>query len=265
MSRSSRLISAGLPAPSRRTTSKRRRRSVSASSTCAKQLRLALVVRRPPRGGRSAAPSARPGDPVALLGLSRIGFMATSGSMPAANAWAACARPISWPSTVTNELSDMFWALNGATRTPRRCRARHRPETTWLLPTSLPVPHTISAPCTTAPPRGGPGPARRAPRCARGRACRSSCSRGPRRRAGRGGRAGPALHEDPGRVGGRDHEAVASSSATSSTSAGPRSRRDHVARSAMRQQLGQHRRRQAVHRPGRLSGGESRVASSAST
>ena len=30
----------------------------------------------------------------------------------------------------------MFWALNGATRTPRRASARHNPVTTRLLPAS---------------------------------------------------------------------------------------------------------------------------------
>ena len=42
--------------------------------------------------------------------------MSIDGSSPAASAWSACARPISPPSAATNELSAMFWALNGATR-----------------------------------------------------------------------------------------------------------------------------------------------------
>ena len=54
--------------------------------------------------------------PVCELGLSSTGFMSTCGSTPAARAWYACARPSSPPSGVTNELSAMFWALNGATR-----------------------------------------------------------------------------------------------------------------------------------------------------
>ena len=54
--------------------------------------------------------------PVSLLGLSRIGFMRTSGSTPAACACTTCARPISSPSRVTKLLSAMFWLLNGATR-----------------------------------------------------------------------------------------------------------------------------------------------------
>ena len=53
----------------------------------------------------------------------------------------------------------MFWALNGATRTPRRWSSRHSPATTGSCPASLAVPHTISAPRTAAPPRGGRGPA----------------------------------------------------------------------------------------------------------
>src|SRR4051794_13671819 len=72
--------------------------------------------------------------------------MAASGTTPAAAAWAACARPISCPDGVTTELSDMFWALNGATRTPRRASTRHRPATTVDLPALDVVPQTISAP-----------------------------------------------------------------------------------------------------------------------
>ena len=41
-------------------------------------------------------------------GLSSTGFIAASGSMPAAWACAAWARPISSPPRVTKELSDMF-------------------------------------------------------------------------------------------------------------------------------------------------------------
>ena len=97
------------------------------------------------------------------VGLSRIGFMATSGAIPAAWAWAAWARPISWPAGVTAELSAMFWALNGATRTPRRASSRHSPVTTVLFPASLAVPQTMSPPCRPAarsrpPSRPGQGP-----------------------------------------------------------------------------------------------------------
>ena len=52
------------------------------------------------------------------VGFSSTGFMATSGSAPAATAWSHWARPISPPSAVTIEFSDMFWPLNGATATP---------------------------------------------------------------------------------------------------------------------------------------------------
>src|ERR671911_416735 len=57
-------------------------------------------------------------------GLSRIGFMSTSGSTIAAPAWEAWARPISAPSRVTKELRAMFWALNGATLAPSRASQR---------------------------------------------------------------------------------------------------------------------------------------------
>src|SRR2546425_4630456 len=52
------------------------------------------------------------------LGLSRIGFMAGSGSSPHASACATWARPISPPALQGYELFDMFCALNGATATP---------------------------------------------------------------------------------------------------------------------------------------------------
>src|SRR5690349_13580344 len=79
-------------------------------------------------------------------GLSRIGLNRTLGSSPAARAWIAWARPISPPSTVTTELLDMFCALNGATRTPRRANNRHRPATTTDFPASELVPATSNAP-----------------------------------------------------------------------------------------------------------------------
>src|SRR5690349_14384542 len=63
----------------------------------------------------------------------------------------AWARPISPPSVVTTELLDMFWALNGATETPRRARCLQIPATSALLPASDVVPATRSAPRTAAP------------------------------------------------------------------------------------------------------------------
>ena len=68
--------------------------------------------------------------------------MSTCGAMRAASAWTIWARPISSPSGVTPELLDMFWALKGATRIPRRRMARQSAVTTTLLPTSDPVPRT---------------------------------------------------------------------------------------------------------------------------
>src|SRR5215471_2249494 len=70
--------------------------------------------------------------------------MSTVGSMPAPTACAYWARPISPPSAHTAALFDMFWALNGATRTPRRAKSRHKPATSTLLPTDEAVPCTIS-------------------------------------------------------------------------------------------------------------------------
>src|SRR3954447_16024750 len=70
--------------------------------------------------------------------------MSTVAWMPAAMACAYWARPISPPSGHTAALLDMFCALNGATRTPRRASRRHSPATSVLLPTDEPVPSTIS-------------------------------------------------------------------------------------------------------------------------
>jgi len=83
-------------------------------------------------------------------GLSSTGFSAASGSMSAAAACIAWARPISAPSLVTTEFSDMFCALNGATFTPRLASHRQMPAVTALFPASDAVPATripfISAP-----------------------------------------------------------------------------------------------------------------------
>src|ERR1700687_4676346 len=64
------------------------------------------------------------------FGLSSTGFMSDTGSRPHASAWTTCARPISPPSRQGYEFSDMFCALNGATRTPRRLSVRERPVAT---------------------------------------------------------------------------------------------------------------------------------------
>jgi len=77
--------------------------------------------------------------------LSSTGFIATSGTAPAAIAWIHCARPISPPSAQTIELFDMFCALYGATRMPRRWNARQTPVVTTLLPASEVVPAMSSA------------------------------------------------------------------------------------------------------------------------
>ncbi len=167
MSWSSRLISAGLPAPSQMTTSNRAagRRGRRGPSSAGRAW---------PRGRRRrpGGPTGRPSTTTWLVrspvGLSRMGFMATSGSTPAASACTPWARPISWPDGVTKELSAMFWALNGATLTPRRASSRHRPVTTCSCRRRCVVPHTIRAPGSRRLQRrrpGGPGRRRRAPRC----------------------------------------------------------------------------------------------------
>ena len=87
-------------------------------------------------------------------GLRSTGFISTRGSIPAASACTTCARPISLPSRVTKELSAIFCALKGATRSPSCAKMRQRPVTSVLLPTVEAVPCTISVrarrvtPCT---------------------------------------------------------------------------------------------------------------------
>ena len=65
---------------------------------------------------RQTLPRTTTCERIPASGFSRIGFMATVGSIPAACAWTACDRPISPPSIVTAAFSAMFCALNGATR-----------------------------------------------------------------------------------------------------------------------------------------------------
>src|SRR5690348_70332 len=71
--------------------------------------------------------------------------MCTLGGTRAARACSAWARPISPPSSVTAALFDMFCGLNGRTARPRRLSARPSPATSSDLPTSEPVPCSISA------------------------------------------------------------------------------------------------------------------------
>src|SRR4051794_18110485 len=78
-------------------------------------------------------------------GFSSTGFMSLTGTVPQARACKACARPISPPSSVTAALFDMFCGLNGRTLRPRRVKARPSPATSSDLPTSEPVPCSISA------------------------------------------------------------------------------------------------------------------------
>ena len=84
---------------------------------------------------------------VIALSLGVLGFDAARdrGISRQAIAWSAWARPISPPSIVTAALFDMFCGLNGRTRSPRLAKARHSPATSTDLPTSEPVPCSISA------------------------------------------------------------------------------------------------------------------------
>jgi hypothetical protein len=73
-------------------------------------------------------------EPVCELGFKSTGFMRTSGSIRQAWACRTWARPISPPLLVTKELSDMFWALNGATQSPSCRKIRHRAAVRTDLP-----------------------------------------------------------------------------------------------------------------------------------
>ena len=81
--------------------------------------------------------------PVSLEGLSSTGFIRTSGSMPAAWAWTAWARPISSPSRVTKLFSAMFCPLKGAVRQPSWRKIRHNAAASRLFPAPDMVPCTI--------------------------------------------------------------------------------------------------------------------------
>src|SRR5713101_5469170 len=76
-------------------------------------------------------------------GFRRIGFMSYVAKSPAASACKAWARPISNPSMVAAEFSDIFCALKGATRRPERLKIRHRAVVRIDLPTWDAVPSTI--------------------------------------------------------------------------------------------------------------------------
>src|SRR4051812_5730231 len=138
-----RLISAGLPAP-----------SITSSSCSAPSERSESSITGHRSGGRSRQParlsrwSTFPRTTtwlrVSPSGLTRTGFIRTSGTTPAAGAWRYCAVPISPPST-TRALLDMFCALNGATRRPRRAASRATAVVSRLLPAQLVVPWTMTA------------------------------------------------------------------------------------------------------------------------
>src|SRR5579862_6544987 len=95
-------------------------------------------------------------EPLRPLGFSRMGFISTDGASPQASAWAAWARPISPPVRVTNELLDMFCALNGATRIPFRRSSRQNAVVTQLLPALEEVPRIARA-FMRQPGKGGRG------------------------------------------------------------------------------------------------------------
>ena len=145
MSRSRRFVSAALPAPSTTTRSKapasRSKLSITGATSPARPSRKSPASRI-----EVARPCTTTCEARLDWGLSSTGFMSTVGASPAARAWSAWARPISPPPGHAAALFDMFWGLNGATRSPRRRATRHNPATTTDLPASEQVPWIISAP-----------------------------------------------------------------------------------------------------------------------
>ena len=158
MSPSSRLISAGLPAPSQmHHVEAGPQVSRAGRRTRLEQRRLGLLVAGRVEGPPGAAHDDHLAGPIGL-GLEQDGIHGHLGRQRR--------RPAPGPpgparsrarSGVTAELSAMFWALNGATRTPRRASSRHRPVTTVVLPASLVVPQTIRPPRTIEAVISGPG------------------------------------------------------------------------------------------------------------
>jgi hypothetical protein len=143
LTRSGRLISAGLPAPSMTTSS-----WVAASRSYDAAIGGQRWGPRSPHGISVRSGRERPCTTtwlrVSASGFSSTGFMSTLGVTPAAMAWSHWATPISPPST-TRALLDMFWALNGATSTPRRANHRQSAVASRLLPAVEVQPSTISA------------------------------------------------------------------------------------------------------------------------
>ena len=107
MSSRLRLSSTGLPAPSMTMTSKSAARRSYDSLICSLSVRLNWKYS---RAGMVATglPHTITWLPVSLVGFRRMGFMSAKGSMPAASACMAWARPISRPSRVMAELRAMF-------------------------------------------------------------------------------------------------------------------------------------------------------------
>ncbi len=144
MSPARRLISAGLPAPSTRTRSaasvrrENEPRMAGNKPGASRRYSLAAAV-------RQTRPCNMICAPLSDCGFNSTGFMSVTGAVPQARACNAWARPISPPSAVTAALFDMFCGLNGRTFSPRRVNARASPASSSDLPTSEPVPCSISA------------------------------------------------------------------------------------------------------------------------
>ena len=144
MSPSRRLISAGLPAPSTRTRSAALARRENESRIAGNRLGASRRYS-PAPAARQTRPCNTICAPISDCGFSSTGFMSVIGAVQQARACNAWARPISPPSAVTAALFDMFCDLNGRTFRPCRVKARAMPASSSDLPTSEPVPCSISA------------------------------------------------------------------------------------------------------------------------
>ncbi len=144
MSPSRRLISAGLPAPSTRTRSAASARRENEPRMAGNRLGASRRYS-PAPAVRQTRPCSTICAPLSDCGFSSTGFMSVTGAVPQARACNAWARPISPPSAVTAALFDMFCGLNGRTLSPCRVKARASPASSSDLPTSEPVPCSISA------------------------------------------------------------------------------------------------------------------------
>src|SRR5690625_2037897 len=79
------------------------------------------------------------------MGRRTMGFMSVMGSTRAALACHCCAQDMNEPSASVASRESIFWALNGATRTPSSDKIRQSAAASVVLPTLDAVPRTAIA------------------------------------------------------------------------------------------------------------------------